>query len=1203
MSHSQDDLNSPSIRALMTDTVLAVFRRPTKYIPTSLHVKNTGRELQVFEVLSAYLMSLVESDFEWTVTPLQHDGGVDFYGEKRLFPLRAFEDCKVVIAGQCKATKKVRTPLTNDLWKLLDAVQPSVVCVFLLAPVSTGSIENAERIFLEQTHRPCRILDLSNILHLINVHREQVLTFIQHSLSSNDQRILRDIVLQLPPPSAAPIEVKIHLPERVLAGTPFEVRVSVDSVLLRRDKPIRVTWNRSPDLTLIKPIAFDMEGGFRIPTAECFSSQFTIKIASFHVGDVPLGELVFDVDGIVVKTITIGSVTTVDQYRPVFFWEPYQVQRARYLEILDQAETRSPQAVAVTGQGGMGKTRFCQELGFLSEQRGGEFISVSHPQTLGQPYHIFGLLLQELLRDELDPVDLQQSVESYLCGLHSGLGTSARGTIATIFSGENQRDSVFDREAMLQILLIVLLRKARNITYVLHFSDLQWASTETLDVLGDVLQRLQRVAAEYRTSVLMVFEGRVQTHVEVTVRETPADRGVSTAIFETFLHRFRLPRLEVHPFTDAESRAFLTHIFENVQSAHRFIRADLIPHQEILIEEICRYGKGNPFHMIEQIKLLRHEGTIERNPRTGLIYLARRPRSSYRVPASVQDLITLRLQFIETTHPELATLIKAAGLITDRIDRRLFETLHRTLAPTIAAGTIHEVELLSTDNPSYVTFRHENYYQVVSTCALTPTERTRITGVYLQWYRQQGKPSADSLYEQALVREHRPRSSQSEIVGLLKEALRKSEESHQYQLSVPVLEKLLQYSSGEARRSFLSFDQFIYSLTIRSKLAKFSTYTHDWAIGSREHAQILASIDNYLTATANVTPTRRLTLNYWRASSLIQLANSSTDLGKSHDAVRHLTEARRICESYLGTMHAAKKEPEQRWYVLYSRLLNRLGQANWMDGNYRDSLQALKTATKIVEQHVRAANQRRLLHHINLLDYGAVLLHQSPMLAVRAMRKSRLLIPAKGWSPRYGILSSTTLVIGELVQLFLREHTITARCRRFLESRAVPQLQRDFEQAILYGFKQEQVAATLMLGVCLSLLADHSAVQWYMQCIEIAFHSNNLEWLWRAHLNLAQHLTAGRDKDSRLFHCQRAAQLLADDLQRRSPAEAQWRKRHLARPLARIATILPPTELRMLRDYIPDPAHLSKPNAHNALFRDQIVFIWSGESEYYPYGG
>jgi|GEM_PF-3812363 len=79
---------------ILTKDVLELFQRSTKYVPPSLQMPPTEKDLQVFEVLSAYLMTLVQPDFDWRVTPLQRDGGLDFLGEKRLFPLRGYEDFK-----------------------------------------------------------------------------------------------------------------------------------------------------------------------------------------------------------------------------------------------------------------------------------------------------------------------------------------------------------------------------------------------------------------------------------------------------------------------------------------------------------------------------------------------------------------------------------------------------------------------------------------------------------------------------------------------------------------------------------------------------------------------------------------------------------------------------------------------------------------------------------------------------------------------------------------------------------------------------------------------------------------------------------------------------------------------------------------------------------------------------------------------------
>ena len=103
------ETHANSVDALVTEDVLKALRAKTAFIPASLHVSSRDKELQFFEVLSAYLMSLIESEFEWTVTQVQGDGGVDFRGERALFPLRGYEDFKVVIAGQCKAGQSLRS--------------------------------------------------------------------------------------------------------------------------------------------------------------------------------------------------------------------------------------------------------------------------------------------------------------------------------------------------------------------------------------------------------------------------------------------------------------------------------------------------------------------------------------------------------------------------------------------------------------------------------------------------------------------------------------------------------------------------------------------------------------------------------------------------------------------------------------------------------------------------------------------------------------------------------------------------------------------------------------------------------------------------------------------------------------------------------------------------------------------------------------
>jgi hypothetical protein len=206
-------------------------------------------------------------------------------------------------------------------------------------------------------------------------------------------------------------------------------------------------------------------------------------------------------------------------------------------------------------------------------------------------------------------------------------------------------------------------------------------------------------------------------------------------------------------------------------------------------------------------------------------------------------------------------------------------------------------------------------------------------------------------------------------------------------------------------------------------------------------------------------------------------------------------------------------------------------------------------------------------------------------------------------------LADTTLAIGEIVRLFLRENGNSERVRHFLVHNVVSRLQHNFEKAALYGFKQEQTAASLMLGISFSLLSDDEAVQWYMESIEVSFRSSNFESLWRGHLNLAQYLYSTSDLESCVFHCQRACELLTSDLQGRTQQERHWRQRHLMHPIFQIARLLPKEELSrapLICTLLEQTKANSLPKSTPCVptfFKDKIIFLWDRGNEYYPYGG
>jgi tetratricopeptide (TPR) repeat protein len=1195
-------LSSETQRQALKD-VMEILRTRTDYIPAGIKRARTASEFQLFEVLTTRLMSLIEADFEWTVTPLRNDEGVDFFGKKPSFSIPGLGGATHwVIAGQCKTNWKVKETLPSDLFDLVASQQPHKVLIVFMSSPSQKQIRDAQRKFWETSHRDCYILGLKDMVALMRMYYQDVLPLLRNTLDPQKEAILRTFLLEAQKPQSNDLVVEIQKPASALAGTPFVVQVDVQSVLLCKQAVI-VRWRFPGDAVLVKPTEL-VTDGYTLKAEQRFASFFKMKVVTYAVGEVSLGELVFEIDGVEVKTVSLGTIIAVDQYQPIFYWPPYQRHRERFLQLLEEIEIGAPQALAITGQGGAGKTRLCQELGYLAEQKGAESISVSHPHDLAHPYKIFALIIQELAGLRASTMDPRKAIENHIKSSNPELFRRARGTIAAIFSGETEI-GVFDRETMVQLLLLLLLQRAQAQTYLLHFSDLHWASAEALDVLGELLLRLKRNASDYKAPVLFLFEGRIRTTVmnEASKQaESTGDARHSTAVFEGFMQKYRLEELSLKPLTSADSRGFLTYLFENSQSVERRIPDSLIPHQQILIKEIARYGAGNPFHMIEQIKLLRHEGVVTRNQRTGLIHLIVRPQANYSVPTSVRALISLRLAFLADTQPQLALLIRAVGLIKDRIDLGLFHELRRNLAASVDDAVIQEVEILNA-NDREVGFRHENYYQVVRDAPLTATERQKLTAIYLRWFQESTLNSAERFFEEALVHLLCEQVELTQVQALLKKSLKKAEYSHQYQLAIEIVRRTLAtFGKSEGKKTQLG--NVLANVILRTKLGAFSLDVQDWALGAQEYETAINYVDEYISKRISISPTSRARLNFAKTTAMLGLANCQTDLGRSHVSIQLLDSARKMCEAYFKT---GDQKSIEKWSALYSDVLNRLGEANWMDGNYDASLSWLEKAIFTVENKIHHANTQRLRLHINLLDHGAVLLHRDPSKAVELLKRSVALIPSKGWSPRYRILSVTTLFIGEIVHRFLAEGGTSDGMRRYLKEEALPQFKEDFQKAEFYGFKQEQVASGLMTAISLSLLDQAAAVRWYMETIEISFQSNNLEWLWRAHLNLAQFLMKDDGGEACLFHANRALQLLLSDLERRKPEERTWKYRHLLHPFTRLAEILRDTSTAVAPTVSAFLSQLPplKSAAYSGadFFSDKIIFLKDGKVEYYPYGG
>jgi hypothetical protein len=150
--------------------------------------------------------------------------------------------------------------------------------------------------------------------------------------------------------------------------------------------------------------------------------------------------------------------------------------------------------------------------------------------------------------------------------------------------------------------------------------------------------------------------------------------------------------------------------------------------QAELIRAISDTAGANPFHALEQVRLLKETGEIGQNPKTGLLYMIGPPRTGVALPDSVFAAIGLRWHYIRERAPGLALLVWGSALLDDHLPLSLFRHLWAELAPEVSVREIDATDMLWTGDGDdrEVVFRHENYFESVRRFTVSDEDRRRV---------------------------------------------------------------------------------------------------------------------------------------------------------------------------------------------------------------------------------------------------------------------------------------------------------------------------------------------------------------------------------------------------------------------------------------------------------------------------------------------
>jgi hypothetical protein len=1077
-----------------------------------LESNSRGTELQtyqIFEILVAYLFSKLHEDYDWTVTKKGRDQGIDFVGTTNFIKSNALSiHATLTIGGQCKKRENP-SELLNELGggviKMSAALQPAYVVIALSAKVSKNRIMNARRDIEKVTQRNCYILDREQIEGLFAAHLQHFQFLIAAALSEEDRSYVLRYFTNRSPWSVGLSTIPA---ERLLvrAGTYFQIKVVAD-YLGQPANNLSVIWH--PDeaspvdaMMLISPVGLDTVQGERLaavfePRADSLEREINLEFISYAVGRHGGGRVIV-VDGETqLAEVMLPEIVVHANKQPPFFERPYITQLRKIESSYTAAASGVPTIVAVTGGGGAGKTRLCQEVFMRVRRQRGNCISIEQANSREQPYRIFVELLLALCGPtdpHVPPVDaILRTVEKF----DLPLATRLKPHLGNYVSGFGD-GGLEDNQLLYSLFVLLIAARTRDYPLVIHLQNMHWCSLDAYSFLEKLVWQLghgfddldHRLEAR-RIPVLFLFEGRVHE------QRGAESKGWTTRSFELFLDRTGCERAHCGAFSDDQGRDFVRWIFEGRHTAKRQIVDALIPTQEHLLNRIHDVSGGNPFQVLEQLKLLVDQNIVRTNPSNGLAFLVQPLIATLDLPHSIQEAIQYRWRYCASNNPPLALLVQALTLVVDRLPGSLFQHLWQRIAPNVELEDIRALEIFKVDraddvNPGSVAVLHENYFHGLRDLPFADDDRHRVCDEYLDWFVNQVAelPLALQLLE-ARVMHVSGKFLHSEVEKKLRAVLRASERRRARSVSAEVRGALLDWIAWPLDDA----GKLGVGALIRAAGDELSYCHYLVDAGRRDIAEsrAAASAERILARSeGHYSPSTGRRLQHMAMRLRCKMAYCRWNDGRPVEAAR-LTETLVEGAERMSTDDPVSKSVKLEVYYSHSVSLSIAG----------DQHRAVRFSTLAHQLALDLVDRDPLAIHA-MSTHANILIAFDPQQALSVLDNCRSMAERRRVPERTRFGFSLNAGMALIVQNQFSSDTAKASS---VINRAHDTLLKVYQDAHPTGWLSDAAAAALLLGIC-SVLKGGDAAGWFAEAAACAGQSRQLETLWRAQINLAHALDA-----------------------------------------------------------------------------------------------
>ena len=1080
--------------------------------------------LQVFELAVATVFAHMRPDYDWYVTPNRPDGGLDFVGSQGFLEDEALGiAAAITVGGQCKKRTTVNdvvAEVAGSLARMSATISPTFFVVALSAPVSTARVVAAREILERSYQRHCHILGRDQIEGLIRDRLPVIHPILDAALDPGEIEELHDYFRAVVPP---PSVIKLTAPRRVLAGVPIMVNVQITGssgagATYLWWLPSSTDGDFGP-VSLLAPLGADTGGGARLAGTHArvapLTLQTNIELLTYAVGDIDLGELVVaarpqDPDA---QRVSLGVARVVENMRPRFFDQPVRPALKHLESAYQRAAAGGLSCVGVLGSAGSGKSRLCEEFTLGRRRHGARIITAHQAKSVDDQQRLLAELCLGLAGIEYSPAAPAETVLAKVAQFEPDLADRAEVAVRSIFGLTTRNGATPVDQNLLSVLVVLVAAVVQEEPLILHLQDLHWSNAEMLQLLGRFIWQLGLVLGDGRKTsapygVVVLLEGRRHE------RPAAVEESWSSEQFEHFLVGIEAETVFCRPYDATEGREFIARLFEQPHARTPRTSPHLKALQSELIDTIDRSAGSNPFHALEQIRLLKELDIVAQNPVTGLLYLIKSPPQETPAPSTVTEAIRRRWEYLRAHNPRLALLIRAAALVDDHLPAGLFARLRHELAPDLGLAEIEATELLAAVNEdSEVTFRHENYWQAIRGFTVSDGDIERIVAAYVGWYLSARRLTPSDRFRVARALLTLPRPDGTRIQRHLTVALRGASGEGDVRLARRIATQALDLRWQEDASKSLAGGLFERCCDEELELVG-ELIRSDRRRASERLAALSRRLSDRLArrrATSDTPDLRRREVagQVLRSQILFNDRRPMLAAEVAHGAINEI-RSMRVAED-----HARLAELEMEGLHCEAVALA-------LSGAIDQALERSHEAITLAQDIGGSSGVNVVATYANILLARDTQQSESILrdLLSRAAEESGNTEPA---SAPIEINLAMALVLQAVDEgNGLLEGVGEARQR----------LKAVFARTYRLGLYPDAAAAALMLGVTSVLSGDGDEVSWFAQSVAAATRGGQIETLWRAHINLATALRAAGEIPSGAVrdHAHAALELMLESL-------------------------------------------------------------------------